>query len=626
MMFHKLSQSRFLHVLPWDRFLSVLDQSGLQEARSYSTRDIKKLASYKIGKYFLSGNYFKAGENFQVYLTIQDSRTGKVIDYLTKECQGEAGIPGLIDRLSPEIKAALDLSEAKIAVDLDRSLGEMSTSSPEALKLFCEGTKLYLKGGAYYNKAIEKLKLAVVADPDFAMAYRQLAALYWNRGRSKEWSESWQKAMALKDRVSEREMLFLEGQDYQWKGEHENAVEVLTKLLERWPEDLMGHRLIGLSYASLGESEITLNHLEKANRLWPESVPDCTNLANSYFSREEYRKAEKILLAYLDDFSDSSSIRYFLSECYCLTSDFDLALQELEAAERLRPDNYYSGRKRMIYFLKGDLAAFYEMVDKQLASTSIGAQLRGRYNVIRMHYMHGRFSEAKSLAMERLSLAEEKKMRGALPELHLTLADVFLLVGDFQAALDESNEALRTAVENNNMGIRRWALVWKGRALLALNFLDEARKTAEELALTLKNIKNERGLKIQYLLEGLIERESGNLNRAVELLEKAESCLSWHLGNMDNILYLESLAGAYFRSGKLLSAKAKFEKIYSRGFLKYEYPEIWVRSFYWLGRIAEERGKKAEARKMYQEFLELWKDADPGLPEVEDTKKRLAGL
>ncbi len=626
MIFHKLSQSKFLHVLPWDRFLSVLDQSGLQEARSYSAEDIKKLASYKIGKYFLSGNYFKAGENFQVYLTIQDSRTGKVIDYLTEECQGEAGIPGLIDRLSPEIKAALDLSEAKIAVDLDRSLGEMSTSLPEALKLFCEGTSLYLKGGEYSDKAIEKLKLAVSADPDFAMAYRQLAALYRNRGRRKEWSESWQKAMALKDRVSERERLFLEGQDYIWKNENENAVEVLTKLLERWPEDLMGNRLIALAYAGLGESDIVLNHLERIHRLWPENVLDCTHLANAYFSLEEYRKAEKILLAYLDDFSDSSRIRYFLSECYCLTGDFDLALQELEAAERLRPDNYYSERKRMIYFLKGDLAAFSQMVDKQLASTSIWAQLSGRYNVFRIHAMHGRFSEAKSLAMETLSWAEEKEMKVALPKLHLTLADVFLLTGDFQGALDENSEAIQTAVENNNMEVRRLALVRKGRALLALNSIDEARKAAEELAFTLKDLKNERELKIQYLLEGLIERESGNLNRAVELLEKAESCLSWHLGNTDNILYLESLAEAYYRSAKLASAKAKYEKISSRGFLKYVYPEIWVKSFYWLGRIAEERGKKTEARKRYQEFLEMWKDADPGLPEVEDAKKRLAGL
>jgi len=39
-----------------------------------------------------------------------------------------------------------------------------------------------------------------------------------------------------------------------------------------------------------------------------------------------------------------------------------------------------------------------------------------------------------------------------------------------------------------------------------------------------------------------------------------------------------------------------------------------------------EKGLKGKAIENCGKFLSLWKDADPGIIEVEDAKKRLAGL
>ena len=45
-----------------------------------------------------------------------------------------------------------------------------------------------------------------------------------------------------------------------------------------------------------------------------------------------------------------------------------------------------------------------------------------------------------------------------------------------------------------------------------------------------------------------------------------------------------------------------------------------------MGKIYEKKGRKGKAIKSYRKFLDLWKDADPFISEVEDAKLRLIAL
>jgi tetratricopeptide (TPR) repeat protein len=635
LLIYKLSQSELLWILPKDRLLSIFNLTGLENARSYSTENLKKLAAQHIGRYLLSGSFFKSGERIQVHATIQDSRSGKVVGVISEECQGEAGLMGLVDNLSPRIKTTLDLSEAKIAADLDRSLGEITTSSPEALRLFSEGTGFYMRGNA--GKAIELLEKAVEIDPDFALAHRQLAALYHNQGQREKSGGHIQKALALKDRVSERERLIIEGQGFMHRGEYEKAVDAATRLLERWPEDILGNRYLQQAFWRLGDYESSLKYAERGFRLYPESSIECINLCNSYWMRGEIKKPEEILLAYNKRIPDSADVHGFLGWHFCLINKFDRALQEVETYQRLSPRPFFDSRaKGMTYFAKGDLEAYSRLADELLDSQNPRERLRARDMRNWMRWMQGKHTEAKNSWKEIMSWEPGEEWaelaRVNLAYVHRNLAALSLGTGEFESALEESSEALRLAVEQKDMADQRWVLVCKGEALLGLKNIDGARKTADELLLTLKDEKDKSQITFHYLLDGLIELESGNPKNAVEKLKRGASLLQWRYGAAwiipvlnNNAYYFDALGQAYFRAGKLASAKAEYEKIISTGLFRYA-PDIWVKSFYWLGRIAQDRGKKAQAREHYQRFLDLWKDADPLISEVEDAKLRLKAL
>jgi len=526
-----------------------------------------------------------------------------------------------------------------IASDLDKSSGEITSNSPEALKYFSEGIAFDLK--MEYPEAVVQFKNAVAADPKFAMAHHRLSACYSNMGEEAEAQKYRQKAMELRGRVSERERLLIESDYYSYdKNEPEKSIEILLKLLKLYPDDLLGNRYLAIVYGHLGQMDKNILYREKAFRLYPESPKDCLNLVNSYLYMGWLGKIEEFLKAYLKDFPDTLSARWQLFEAYVYQNKFDLALSELDARLRLEPKFQITINRAVVYYSKGDVQATEQECQKLLNSKNKKDQCWGKMITSYLLVLKGLLGKAKNSYEETLAWATKEEDRKELSYLVIYLSWIFqnligldLAMGNFSEANELGEEAIRIFREEKE-SIYQWLrlrifFIFQGRIQLAQKNIAEAMKTTEELRNHMANEKDQSLQCLPLFLSGLTDIERGDYQKAIGELEKAEELLGTFSTTLPfwewQALYHEALGRAYFMGKKLKKAEEEYRKIASTGIYRLM-PETWVQSFYWLGRIAEERGKKGRAREHYTKFLDFWKNADPGLPIVEDAKKRLSAL
>jgi tetratricopeptide (TPR) repeat protein len=148
---------------------------------------------------------------------------------------------------------------------------------------------------------------------------------------------------------------------------------------------------------------------------------------------------------------------------------------------------------------------------------------------------------------------------------------------------------------------------------------------AEEVVRTLKKRIEEKDPSLMFVYwaaSGYIELAKGNKTAAVDYYKKADK-----EANTPIFWLRYELAEAYLESGNLSAAVSVLEKALSR------YDDIrvgetfkGVMAYYLLGLAYEKSGWNEKAIEKYEEFLDIWKNADPGIPEVEDAKERLEKL
>jgi serine/threonine protein kinase/tetratricopeptide (TPR) repeat protein len=621
-----LSQSRFLNVLGGDRIFGILKKLNLIEAKKYSSNDLIKVAREGEVQYILSGGLMKAGSKIILTARLQKPDKGEVVETRKMECSGEEEIPAKVDELTRMIKTDLNLTPGQISGDIDKTVSQITTSSPEAFKYYSEARKLHY--GNEYRKAIPLYEKAVGLDPEFAMAYRGLATCYRNLGYREKQKEYNQKALASSSHASDRERLLIQGQLYeQSENTYDKAIAAFNQLLELYPGDSIATNLLGVIYSDLEEQEKAAAKYMECLKI-RKDILNTQNLAQEYQAMGRYDQARKVLEDYLQTVSDSARVRIYLSRNFIHQGQYESALNEADKAFLLSPeliDTYIL--KGDIYHLQGNFEAaekeYRQILEKAAKSYHFGA----RFRLAVLYLAEGRFKKAKEECGQAVSIADELKNAAFKANSIGYGAYLDLKSGNLNQALEGAESAIKVFRDFENVRRLRFFMAWEGVVYLESGAMDQAERVDRELETLIQKSLNKKAARYYLWLEGWIDLKKGYYSKAIKNFEKAKSFFRFQYTTPDEqAFFLDGLASAYHKAGDLAKSVEEYERITSLTSGRMGYGDIYAKAFYMLGKIAESRGEKAKARELYRKFLELWKDADPGIPEVEDARKRLAEL
>jgi serine/threonine protein kinase/tetratricopeptide (TPR) repeat protein len=576
----ELGQSPFLNVLSDRKVSETLGMMG-RPANERITANVGRELCLRTGsKALLGGTISNLGSHFLIDLSAVACGTG---DTLAKE-QAEA-------TTKEDVLKALSRASSSLRTKLGESLPsvqkfdvpiEATTSSLEALKTFSMGVTVgHEKGDA---PSIPFMKRAIELDPNFPMAYASLAISYGNLRQPTLALEYATKAYQLRDRVTEREKLRISADYFASTGELEKEAQTYELWIASYPHDSVPHVNLSSNYTNMGQYEKALGECQESLRLAPDNVLSYANLGQTYLN-----------LNRLDD----------------ANAAVDQAFAHKLDGGNLRVTIY------LLAFLRGNAV----QMEQQLAW---GAGKPGDEDVLLSlqsdtEAYHGRMSKARDFSRRAMDSAVRADSKEA-------------------AALWQVNSALREAefgdITSAKPGIVSALALAPGRDVKVLAALGLARsgdvarsKTlAEELE---KNYPSNTILKLYWLptINAAIELNKGNSSQALVLLEAAAP---YELGEPPPLqpgpVYPAYLRGqAYLMAHNGTAAAAEFQKLLDHRGIVGNFVTGSLAHLQ-LGRAYAMAGDTAKAKAAYQDFLTLWKDADPDVPILKEAKAEFARL
>jgi DNA-binding winged helix-turn-helix (wHTH) protein len=574
----ELEQSPFLSLISEDRIRQTLRLMGQAANAPLSAELARGICERTMSAAVLEGSIARLGSQYVVGLRAKNCRTGEILDEEQAQAARKEDILHGLSQIARKFRTRIGESLATIERH-GTPLAEATTPSLEALKAYSGAWHVSFSTGL--AASVPLLQRAIEIDPDFAMAYAVLGSTYGSIGESALAAQSMTKAYELRSRASDHERFYITlSYDLLATGNLERAQQTGELWAQTYPRDAAPHGFLAWINQLLGNYQRAMEEGKRAVDRDLDFTFGYNNLAWSY-----------VFLNHLDE-AKSTLQR---------ASDRKLETPDLLIIE------YY------IAFLRNDKpgmehAAF---LGKEKPGT---ADWISHEQALVLAYS-GHLREAIRMSERATDLARQagQRERAALYQAGAALFQAFF--GKFPEARRSATTALLLSKARDVEYGAAFALAISGDSL-------QSREISNDLS---KRFPNDTFVRVNYVptLRALLALNQKKPSDAIGELESTDryglATPGYWFAFFGNLYPTYVRGTAYLDEYRGAEAAVEFQKILDHPTIVFSDPVAPLARLQ-LGRALALARDKPKARSAYENFLRLWKDADPDIPILKRAK------
>lgn len=633
-----LEQTSDLYVATWERLRDLLKQTGKRDME-FIDSDLGFMLCRREGvEALVLGSFVKAGDVFATDVKVLDVETKKILKSASSRGKGvDSILERQIDELSLEISRGIGIPEQKMGTD-QVQIADVTTDSIEAYNYFLKGLEASEK--LYDEEARLFLEKAVEIDPNFAMAYLYLSTTYEVLNDTKARNDALEKARTLAQRTTDKERLWIEAYYVRYiERNTEKYFSILQQIAKKYPKEKRVHHRLGFYYQSRDRDK-AIEEYNKILELDPTYGPALNQIAYTYMGMSNYEKAIEYFKKYASISPGDANPLDSLGEAYFGKGELEKAIASYKEALKVRPDFYMSlHNMQYIYALKEDYSEAMSLVDKLLNMTQSKGVMGSAYLWKGFyHYWLGNLEKCLADLQTAEELAEAVKNEYKKAFINWLKIWIYYDREKYDLSRKYNEGWLDSFIKqypDMEQYLRALYSFVLGSIELKEGLIDSAKKRLTKMKSFFPEFtpsQKEWAAFFYNLLQAEIFITEGAPDKAVSIFEKASYWSPPALQYTEWIIFYNTpflkdvLARAYRQKGEIDKAISEYERLItfepkSEGrFL------IHPKYHYRLAELHQEKGWEGKAIEHYEKFLYLWKDADPGIAEVEVAKKRLALL